>query len=383
MSRIYIQLITLSCLFVGTGCKQDDPLILEKIVMDSGPIIEERINQIVDINFSIEGSLMDFTAQYELIEFSAKDGDDFITERGDVIFAGGKASIQVEIVGDNYSEITERFELTITNEDETFTFFVTILDSDPLEDISVDNLGYFTEKDLPSMELVWSDEFEGSSLNGDYWTPDVGDGCDQGICGWGNDELQLYTSENLEISNGFLTITATEDEGKYYSARIISKSKVAHQFGRVDIRARMPQGQGIWPAIWMLGTNIDQVAWPMCGEIDIMEIVGHEPAKTHGTVHYDGGTGYKTSTGSRALNSGVFADQFHVFSIVWDRDKIIWYLDNQKFKTFSKSSSEQYPFNAPFYFIMNVAIGGRWPGNPDETTQFPQEMTVDYIRLYQ
>ena len=154
------------------------------------------------------------------------------------------------------------------------------------------------------------------------------------------------------------------------------------QYGRIDIRAKMPKGQGIWPALWMLGANIDQVSWPSCGEIDIMELVGHEPEITHGTVHYNE-NGHRFTGGARALTEGDLSDQFHVYSIVWERDKITWYLDNFEYFNFTRSQTTNYPFNAPFFFIMNIAIGGNWPGNPDNTTVFPQEMVVDYIRVFE
>ncbi|MEL6844095.1 MAG: glycoside hydrolase family 16 protein, partial [Bacteroidota bacterium] len=236
----------------------------------------------------------------------------------------------------------------------------------------------------PSMELIWQDEFDGTSLNTTDWTFEYGNGCDKGLCGWGNNELQLYTDEeaNIKLENGRMTITAREDNGTYTSTRIITQDKVEVRFGRIDIRAKMPKGQGIWPALWMLGANIDDVSWPMCGEIDIMELVGHEPATTHGTVHYDD-SGYKYNGNSKTLSTGDLSDEFHVYSIVWDRDVIHWYLDNEWFKTFEKRNIGTYPFNDAFFFIMNIAVGGNWPGSPDNTTVFPQEMVVDYVRVFQ
>ena len=151
--------------------------------------------------------------------------------------------------------------------------------------------------------------------------------------------------------------------------------------GRIDIRARLPKGKGIWPALWMLGTNIDQNPWPACGELDIMEMVGNDPTKVFGTVHYNN-NGYVKSDGFLKLSTGDFSDKFHVFSVLWDLDIIIWYVDNQPFKTFRRSPGSVYPFNNPFYFVLNVAVGGQWPGDPDGTTVFPQQMTVDYIRVF-
>jgi beta-glucanase (GH16 family) len=165
---------------------------------------------------------------------------------------------------------------------------------------------------------------------------------------------------------------------------MITKAKKEFQYGRIDIRARLPYGQGIWPAIWMLGANIDDVGWPRCGEIDIMELVGHLPKVSHGTAHYDV-DGWASKGSSYALTTGqTFSDEFHVFTIVWEMNRIKWYVDYNKFFELSAQDvGGTYPFNNPFFFIMNIAVGGNWPGDPDETTVFPQTMEVDYIRVFQ
>ncbi len=325
-----------------------------------------------------------FTVDYSLTEETADFGEDLEEQSGQITFEDGVGEVDITIIGDTHFELREQFVLTLTYEGEEFNYFIYITDDDSPQDILEDEEGYYTPSSYESMDLVWSDEFDGESLNEDDWTYELGDGCDRDLCGWGNNELQSYTNdpENVRLQDGKLTITAVKDDNDFTSARIITQDKVEVQYGRIDIRARMPKGQGIWPALWMLGANINEVSWPSCGEIDIMELVGHEPEVTHGTIHYDNGAGYASSTGSKSLDNEDFSDQFHVFSLVWQQNEMIWYVDYQQFKKFVKPASEQYPFNNEFFFIMNIAVGGNWPGNPDETTVFPQQMEVDYVRVF-
>lgn len=351
--------------------------------------MEGNSNQVEEIQVKLEGFLAsDLTVPFEIAEGSATIGDDINTTSGELTFSPDnlQASVPIEIIGDEHFELSETFMLKLTAEGRTSNYTITINDDDEMAEIQSDDEGFYTPEEYPSMSLKWSDEFNGDQLNSADWTYEIGGGCDQGLCGWGNNELQEYSDEesNSKVENGKLTITARKEGGGYTSARIKTEDKVEFQFGRIDVRAKLPKGQGIWPAIWMLGANIDQVGWPAAGEIDIMELVGHEPSEVHGTVHFDD-SGYKTSTGRKGLPSGTFSDQFHVFTLVWEKDQISWYVDNEWFKTFSTSDPNVnlYPFNSPFYFIMNVAVGGNWPDDPDETTEFPQEMVIDYIRVFE
>jgi hypothetical protein len=246
--------------------------------------------------------------------------------------------------------------------------------------------GYFSPESYDGYEMVWSDEFTGNSLNTSDWTYEIGDGC-PGNCGWGNNELEYYRAENTEVGDDVLTITAKMQSfgGKQYtSSRLITKDKQSFQYGRVDIRALLPRGQGIWPALWMLGSNISSVGWPQCGEIDIMEMVGgtNGDNTVHGTLHWDVG-GHAYQGGSTTLSEGIFADEYHVFSIVWDQNWIRWYLNNDQYYSMSISGADMTEFQQDFFFIFNVAVGGNWPGSPDHTTVFPQQMKVDYIRVFQ
>jgi beta-glucanase (GH16 family) len=232
-------------------------------------------------------------------------------------------------------------------------------------------------------KLVWSDEFAGPMLDESKWTFDVG-----GL-GWGNAEMQFYTSrpENVCIEDGHLVIEAREetlDINEYTSARLKTLGKVSWTYGRFEGRMRIPRGQGIWPAFWLLGENFEQYKWPDCGEIDIMENIGREPSKVHGTIHgprYSGGEG---PTAVYELGSGAFADDFHVFAVEWERDEIRWYVDGKHYNTIKRGDVPgPWVFDKPFFMILNVAVGGNWPGDPDDTSTFPQEMLVDYVRVYQ
>ena len=257
------------------------------------------------------------------------------------------------------------------------------------DDGLIPTTGYTTPDGYDGMTLVWQDEFQGESLNLDDWTFEIGT---SGGTGWGNNELQYYREENTTLQDGYLIITAKEEafEGSNYtSSRIITKDKQSFQYGRIDIRAALPQGQGIWPALWMLGANIDTEPWPASGEIDIMEMVGgNEEGKgdniTHGTAHWADASGQRAMYGnSTTLEDGIFADEFHVFSIVWDENKITWYVDDVQFNEIDTTPADLSEFHQEFFLIFNVAVGGDWPGSPDESTSFPQHLIVDYIRVFQ
>jgi len=207
-----------------------------------------------------------------------------------------------------------------------------------------------------------------------------------GSSGWGNNELQYYRKENARIYEGNLVITAKEEafNGRdYTSSRMITKGCYDFTYGRVDIRANLPTGQGIWPALWMLGDNISTVGWPSCGETDIMEIIGSAPNKLHGTIHWSNNGDYASFGGDKTLSSGIFNDNFHVFSIEWDNTKIRWYLDGVEYHVVEITSAAMTEFHNKNFFIFNVAVGGNWPGSPNSTTVFPQRMIVDYIRVFQ
>jgi beta-glucanase (GH16 family) len=231
-----------------------------------------------------------------------------------------------------------------------------------------------------SLSLVWSDEFDTPGLpNSSKWGYDIGTGSG----GWGNNELQYYTNRlfNAEVANGALKITATKENfsgSAYTSARLLSKDKFAFKYGKVEVKAKLPAGGGTWPAIWMLGSDINTVSWPACGEIDIMEHLGNDLNKIYGTLHYPGRSGGNANGNTKIIANAT--TQFHIYSLEWTPLVIKIYVDDQLFHTVANSSS--IPFNHDFFFIVNVAMGGNFGGlvDPAFTTA---SMEIDYIRVYQ
>jgi len=252
--------------------------------------------------------------------------------------------------------------------------------------------------------LAWSDEFDGPAgtlPDPSVWRPEIGDGTASGIPGWGNAERQAYTDDPANVAldgEGNLVIRALETGGdgppcyygapcEYTSARIITAGTVEVTYGRIEARLKIPTGQGLWPAFWMLGNDLAEVGWPEAGEIDIMENVGREPERVHGTIHgpgYSGGNAIGRSTG--LPDGGAFAEGFHVYAVDWTPAGITWSVDGVPYSTVTPDDlpgGARWVFDHPFFVILNVAVGGNWPGYPDATTRFPQEMVVDYVRVYQ
>ena len=237
-------------------------------------------------------------------------------------------------------------------------------------------------------ELVWSDEFDGDAVDLTKWEFQIGDGCPN-LCGWGNNELQYYRAENAVVEDGLLKIIAlrqTFGGRQYTSVRMRSLNKGDWTYGRFEARIRLPEGQGIWPAFWMLPTDEVYGGWPRSGEIDIMEMVGHEPATVHGTIHFGDPWPNNSFTGnSYRLSQGKFSDDFHHFAVEWGLGVIYWYVDGTRYSTKTKNDllGKNWPFDQQFHLLLNLAVGGNWPGNPDASTVFPQVMEVDYVRVYQ
>jgi len=242
--------------------------------------------------------------------------------------------------------------------------------------------------------LVWSDEFDGP----DGAMPDPAKWeMETGGNGWGNQELETYTDRpvNAQQTGGNLVITARKENYKgtdkiqrnYTSARLKTQGKFEHAFGRVEARIKIPFGQGIWPAFWMLGDNIGKVGWPACGEIDIMENIGKEPSTVHGTIHGPAYSGEKGIGSPFSLPDGKkFADDFHVYAVEWESNEIRFYVDRNLYATRTPSElpeGAKWVYDHKFFVILNVAVGGGWPGNPDKTTVLPQQMLVDYVRVYE
>jgi beta-glucanase (GH16 family) len=264
---------------------------------------------------------------------------------------------------------------------ETREVLVSMEDAVPLDK------GYSTSLVQKGYELQWNDEFEGNSVNLSNWKFEIGNGCPNN-CGWGNNEKEYYRKENTTVAEGVLKIEARAESFQgfpYTSSRLISERLQSFRYGRVDIRALLPKGQGLWPALWMLGSNIGSVGWPSCGEIDIMEMIGGQGRDNtvHGTIHWDNNGEHAKVGGSSSLPVGTFADEYHVFTILWDETSIKWLVNDRAYYSVSIEGESMGEFHQPFFFILNVAVGGNWPGSPDNSTIFPQSMKVDYVRVFQ
>lgn len=236
--------------------------------------------------------------------------------------------------------------------------------------------------------LVWSDEFDGSSVDPGRWTFETGNGSN----GWGNQELEYYRQENAEIrplpdgSGSALVITAKRESfggQAYTSARLKTQGLVSWTYGHIEARMKLPQGQGMWPAFWMLGNSISTVGWPQCGEIDIMEMIGGVGTRedtTYGTAHWYQ-NGHQYNGGSLTL-SAKLSEDFHVYALDWTPTTLTWSVDGQVFQSQDISGPAFSAFHAPFFLVVNLAVGGQWPGSPGAATSFPQELWVDWIRVY-
>jgi beta-glucanase (GH16 family) len=238
--------------------------------------------------------------------------------------------------------------------------------------------------------LAWSDEFNypnGSAPDPAKWSFDLGSH-------W-NNELEYYTDrpKNARIENGNLVITALEEtytgnDGvarDYTSARLTTRAKFEQAYGRFEARIKIPSGQGLWPAFWLVGNDMKKVGWPACGEIDVMETVGKEPSIVHGTIHGPGYSGAQGIASSFRLAGGRFADDYHIYAVEWEPSALRFYVDDILYATRTPTEVPQgtrWVFDHPFYILLNLAVGGAWPGPPDNTTVFPRNMLVDYVRVY-
>ncbi len=340
----------------------------------------------VTLSGSNEGAVK---VKYITSDGTAKATEDYvaiITETLSFSASETEKIISIEILGDTIVEGDEQFTITLNSPENAniskSTSTITIQNDD--ESISIiPETGYVSAESYPGLTKIWSDEFEDGSLNTSIWTPEIG----TGNSGWGNNELQYYRAENTSIVEGNLVIEARNDGfggSAYTSSRLITKDNFDFKYGRVDIRAVLPKGKGIWPALWMLGSKFETEGWPACGEIDIMELVGgtNSDKTVHGTIHWFENA-YASYGGHYSLNSGIFADEFHVFSIIWDEQSIKWLVDDVQFVEADLTPQGLSEFHENFFFIFNVAVGGNWPGSPDNSTVFPQRMIVDYIRVFQ
>lgn len=340
-----------------------DPLSEEPGDLSVNIVIADDFSGVVDISATANN-----TIEYRLII----DADNESTETNTsgnfqhTFTTEGYHSLEIRAYGGSGKYIKKEFQIEIILENE----------------VTPDN-GYSTPLSYTGYNLVWNDEFEGSSVNTDDWNFETGTGSN----GWGNNELQYYRSQNASVSGGLLTIEAKKEVyggSLYTSARLTTQGKQVFKYGRIDIRALLPKGQGLWPALWMLGQNISSVGWPACGETDIMEMIGGSGRENtvYGTLHWDN-SGHVSAGNNYILSSGTFADSYHVFSIIWDASSIKFLVNDNQYFIKNITSADMTEFQNSYFFIFNVAVGGNWPGSPDASTIFPQRMKVDYIRVFQ
>ncbi|MEL1245059.1 glycoside hydrolase family 16 protein [Flavobacterium sp. DGU11] len=230
-------------------------------------------------------------------------------------------------------------------------------------------------------KLIWEENFNGKKLDEKAWNFELGDGCPN-VCGWGNNERQLYTKDNHTVKDGFLTITAKKDGDKYTSTRITTAGKKEFKYGYIEARAKIPTGHGIWPAFWMLGSNIGQKGWPLAGEIDILEYIGREPDMAYTTLHFQDRHG-DNAFGHKTLMPEI-EEGFHNYAVRWTPEKIDFLVDEKIFFSYAPENKNEanWPYNQPFYIILNVAVGGNFGGPDVDDSIFPQDYVIDYIKVY-
>ena len=359
----YFSLLVLSC-FLVSACVETESE--QKLTLPSGLKLELSLDE--------EGSgLVEIKATASLTNF-------YTIDYGD----GSPVDRSVDGLFEHRYAETGTYLVKVNAHVTTFDF----ISAEKTADVSVNLLkipsgGPVSPTSYPGKTLIWQEEFNGSSLNTSDWTYDIG----TGNGGWGNNELQYYRTENLALLEGNLVITAKKEPflGRAYtSTRIKTQGLRSFNYGRIDVRAAMPEGQGIWPAIWMLGTNISSVGWPRCGEIDIAEMVGGQSREKTvlGTVHWDNNGTYASFGGTRTLSSGTLSKAYHIYSIEWTPQSIKWYIDDVQFHAIDINPAELSEFKNSFFLILNLAVGGNLPGNPDASTVFPQYFIVDYIRYF-
>ena len=384
--KIYQKIIVLLFAAHLVGCESGPEPTLYGTDMT---VIEGNANTTISFEVSLNAPApKKVSFDYNTVDISALENADYVPASGTATIAKGETTTQIniEVVGDDENESTESFWISYSNG-------VNVQIPEPFNTITIENddynynpsdSGFTTPLSYPGFNLVWADEFDSTALNTDDWNYETGNS------GWGNEESQFYRSgdHNARVQDGYLIITAKREGfsgAPFTSARTTTQNNQSFQYGRIDIRARLPYGQGLWPALWMLGDNISSAGWPSCGELDIMELIGgdgYNDRTVHGTAHWAGTSGAQASHGAaKSLPNGKYADQFHVFSMVWDQSTIRWYVDNIQYHSLNIGGLSA--FHQPHFFIFNIAVEGNWPGPVGPTTQFPQFMVVDYVRVFQ
>lgn len=361
--KILFCISIISWVVILPGCKETDDIPVKKITVG---------NLVVATTVSTDGSgLVTFKATADnAVKFTFYFGegldDPFTSSSGNTThtyLSSGLYTVKVQAFSEDNLSVEKIQDITIV-----------------VNELPIVNTGYTTPTSYPGMTLIWQDEFAGDQLNTSHWNYETGPF---------NNELQYYKQQNTSVHNGYLIIKAKVEkvEGKIYtSSRLTTQNKKTFKYGRIDIRAMMPKGKGLFPALWMLGSSFSTIGWPKCGELDIMETIGGggRDSVAYGTAHWEFNGQHVSYGGHKGLQNGqVLGDEFHVYSIVWTSTEIKWYIDDIKYHTIDITPADLVPFTKDFFFIFNVAVGGEWAGNPDATTVFPQRMVVDYVRVFQ
>jgi len=382
MRRFLIAAIAIALAACEGGGSNNTPAeILSKLSIDDVTLFEGSSGTTpFEFTISMDKAFSQpVTVSYSTADGTAKAGEDYTAVSNQtVIFQPGEKSkkITISVTADTQREGAETFTVNLSN---------------VVNGVIAKGVGTGTIRDddegAAFTNLVWSDEFDYTGLpDNKKWGYDVGGH------GWGNNELQYYTkerSQNARVENGHLVIEARREnmEGREYtSARLVTKNKGDWKYGRIEVKARLPQGRGIWPAIWMLPTEWKYGDWPKSGEIDIMEFVGYEPDRVHGTVHTQS---FNHSIGTQKGSSLRFTDlatAAHIYAIEWYADKIDFFVDGERYFTFTNTNrgAADWPFDQTFHLILNVAVGGNWGGAQGvDASVYPQQFLIDYVRVYQ
>ncbi|MAB84988.1 MAG: hypothetical protein CL856_03895 [Cryomorphaceae bacterium] len=388
---MFKNIIPLVFLGFGISCQNPEMPVL---MIEDVEILERDVNHTHTHNVSISDTFnKDVSFRCQTTGVTATEGEDFVHFDEVITIPKGETTTQIDIsiLTDTLMESDEIIWLGFSDPEnvriQDALSEIKIMNDDTFM-VNDDTSGYYSPLSYPGKSMVWSDEFNQTSLDMNSWNYETG-----GY--WFNNEIQYYRggTANTALQNGKLVITAkkeTYQNREHTSARLTTEGKVEYKYGRIDVRAKLPKGQGIWPAIWMLGDDMSSVGWPACGELDMMELLGHEPHKIHGSINYgpQGNSWAHTKTTSYSLpvSEGDFSDKYHVFSVLWEENSIKYYVDDNLYATYNPNNiagGQAWRFNHPFFFILNIAVGGDWPGNPDPTTIFPQQMLIDYIRIFQ
>ena len=385
----YLKIFTiLSIIFILNSCGSDDENKLPSISIESIQVEEGNTTNNLEVMLTLTKAVdFDVSLEARTIDGTAIKGEDYTDLHEVIIFTAGQEqlSINIEILGEQVPEDNEIFSVRLEDpfnvKIATSTATITLINDDE-HFFTIPENGYSTPETYEGMTLVWSDEFDGPNINSNNWTFEIG----TGNGGWGNNELQYYQEANTSIIDGNLVVEARREtigSSSYTSSRLITKDKQSFQYGRVDIRAVMPKGQGLWPALWMLGSNFSQVGWPACGEIDIMEMKGGENSDNlvYGTAHWEQG-GHVFYGQTITNDSGKLSEDYHVYSLIWDEESISWFFDDINYNSVDINPDALSAFREEFFIILNIAVGGDFPGSPDNTTIFPQWMIIDYIRVF-